>query len=96
MVKNGLEVLEALSRQSYDVILMDIQMPEMDGIEATQQIRHLFSSRQRPRIIAITANTTQEDHQRCLEVGMDDYITKPIHLETLKIALEKCQRIEEI
>jgi len=95
VVSNGLEVLEAFSRQFYDVILMDLMMPEMDGIEATRQLFHLWSYPKRPRIIAMTANHTPSDRRRCLEAGMDDYISKPIHLQSLKFALEKCQRIED-
>ena len=76
LVKNGQEVLEALSRQSYDVILMDVQMPEMDGLTATRYICQNYS--QRPWIVALTANAMQEDRETCLEAGMDDYISKPI------------------
>lgn len=76
LVSNGQEVLEALSRQSYDVILMDVQMPEMDGLTATRHICKNYS--QRPWIVALTANAMQEDRETCLEAGMDDYISKPI------------------
>ncbi|TAF07851.1 MAG: response regulator [Nostocales cyanobacterium] len=87
---NGLEVLSALHRQSYNVILMDVQMPEMDGLEATKQIR-MWHWDQQPRIIAMTANAMQGDKQICLEAGMDDYITKPIRLEELVRVLTQCQ-----
>ncbi|MEQ8957171.1 MAG: response regulator [Coleofasciculus sp. C2-GNP5-27] len=76
LVKNGQEVLDAVSRQSYDVILMDVQMPEMDGLTATRYICQNYS--QRPWIVALTANAMQEDRETCLEAGMDDYISKPI------------------
>ncbi|MFP4410460.1 response regulator [Coleofasciculus sp.] len=76
LVSNGQEVLEALSRQSYDVILMDVQMPEMDGLTATRHICKNYS--QRPWIVALTANAMQEDRETCLKAGMDDYISKPI------------------
>jgi len=88
---NGLEVLEALSRQSYDVVLMDVQMPEMDGLTATQRINQELPLQERPRIIAMTANAMLGDREMCLEVGMDDYISKPIRVEELSRALSKCQ-----
>jgi len=76
LVSNGQEVLDAISRQSYDVILMYVQMPEMDGLTATRYICQNYS--QRPWIVALTANAMQEDRETCLEAGMDDYISKPI------------------
>ncbi len=87
---NGLEVLEALRRQPYDVVLMDVQMPEMDGIAATRLICERRSPAERPRIIAMTANAMESDRDACLEAGMDDYISKPIRLEALISALTKC------
>jgi PAS domain S-box-containing protein len=89
---NGLEVLEALRRQAYDVILMDVQMPEMDGLITTQQIRQEWQPRLRPYIIAMTANAMQGDRQTCLDVGMDDYLSKPIRIEALMRALHQAQR----
>jgi PAS domain S-box-containing protein len=91
VVGNGLEVLEALHRQPYDVVLMDVQMPEMDGLEATQRICSEWADGRRPRIIAMTANAMQGDQQLCLEAGMDDYLSKPIRIEALTSALSKCQ-----
>jgi PAS domain S-box-containing protein len=88
---NGLEVLEALRRQSYDIVLMDVQMPEMDGLTAT---RHLVAARpqgNRPWIIAMTANAMQGDRELCLEAGMDDYISKPIRVEELVRVLSRFQ-----
>ncbi len=79
---NGLEVLQALKRQPYDVILMDVQMPEMDGIEAAKRIRERWHDR--PKIIAITAYALEGDMDRCLKAGMDDYISKPIKIEELQ------------
>ena len=75
---NGLEVLEALARQSYDIVLMDIQMPEMDGIEATQLIIQNIREEERPYIIALTANALSGDREAYLDIGMNDYLSKPI------------------
>ena len=85
---NGLEVIEALGRQTYDVILMDVQMPEMDGLEATRRIvAGQPDPAERPWIIALTANAVQGDRELCLAAGMDDYISKPIKKEQLTAAL---------
>jgi signal transduction histidine kinase/CheY-like chemotaxis protein len=87
---NGLEVLSALERQIYDVILMDMQMPEMDGLEATRRIRqNWLGSGPPPRIIAMTANVTAEDRQACLTAGMNDYLGKPIRVRELMTALSR-------
>jgi PAS domain S-box-containing protein len=85
---NGLEVLDALARQPYDVVLMDVQMPEMDGLEASRQINQRWPRGQRPRIIAMTANAMAGDREMCLAAGMDDYLTKPIRVPQLIAALE--------
>jgi signal transduction histidine kinase/DNA-binding response OmpR family regulator len=87
MTGNGKEVLEEVSNKYYDVILMDVQMPEMDGLEATKMIRICLSDQ--PVIIAMTANTLQGDREVCLRAGMNDYISKPINLEELVNLLEK-------
>ncbi|MEA5550215.1 response regulator [Anabaena cylindrica UHCC 0172] len=87
---NGLEVLQALHRQPYDVVLMDVQMPEMDGLETSRRIGQEWLGDSRPRIIAMTANAMQGDREECLAAGMDDYITKPIQIEELETALRKC------
>jgi PAS domain S-box-containing protein len=84
---NGLEVLQSLRRQPYDVILMDVQMPEMDGLEASRAIRGEWPAEVRPRIIAMTANVMPEDRQECLAAGMDDFIAKPIRVDELVAAL---------
>ena len=84
---NGLEVIEALERQDYDVVLMDIEMPELDGVEATRQIRTQFPPEKCPRIVAVTANAMAGDRERFLAAGMDDYISKPIRVEALVDAL---------
>ncbi len=92
---NGLEVIEALRRQPYDVIFMDVQMPEMDGLDATRHICQQWLPANRPRIIAMTANAMQGDREKCLEVGMDDYISKPIRVNELVRALSQSQPTEE-
>jgi CheY-like chemotaxis protein len=84
---NGLEVLQAVKRQPYDVILMDVQMPEMDGLEATRRLCAELPAEKRPRIIAMTANAMQGDREMCLEAGMDDYLSKPIRVDELVNAL---------
>ena len=88
---NGFEVLDALERHPYDVVLMDVQMPQMDGLEATRRICRHYQAK-RPYIIAMTANAMQGDREKCLEAGMDDYITKPIRRDELIKALNKCQK----
>ncbi len=88
---NGLEVLAALHMKPYDVVLMDVQMPLMDGLEATKRICQEWSSKERPRIIAVTANAMQGDKEECLRAGMDDYISKPIRVNALAEALTKLQ-----
>ena len=85
-VGNGREVLQALERQSYDLILMDVQMPEMDGLEATKEIRRRWPCGG-PRILALTAYAIAGDREKCLEAGMDGYLCKPINLEDLKAVL---------
>ena len=84
---NGLEVLDALNRQYYDIILMDIQMPDMDGETATIQIRRNFLPSHQPRIIAMTANALKSDREKYITSGMDDYIVKPFKIEELVRAL---------
>ncbi len=91
---NGLEVLEALRRQPYDVILMDMQMPEMDGLEATRRIVQAWGSR-RPWIIALTANATQDAQRQCRTAGMDDYLSKPLRIEDLTRAFSRVRRPEQ-
>jgi CheY-like chemotaxis protein len=85
---NGLEVITAVEQKNYDIILMDCQMPELDGYEATQQIR-ASQKEHAPRIIAMTANALRGESERCLAVGMDDYLSKPVRLETLRAMLTR-------
>ncbi|MDD1761079.1 MAG: PAS domain S-box protein [Methanothrix sp.] len=87
-VTNGQEVLYALERKTYDLILMDVQMPEMDGLEATREIRRRWPSNGL-KIVALTAHAIAGDRERCLDAGMDDYLCKPINIEDLKAALER-------
>jgi len=84
---NGAEAVQSVARQVYDVVLMDVQMPEMDGLEASRQITARWDAAQRPRIVAMTANAMQGDREMCIEAGMDDYITKPIRVDALVEAL---------
>ncbi len=86
-VASGVEALEALERQVYDIVLMDVQMPEMDGLEATRRVRDNPCRYGRPHIIAMTAGAMQGDRERCLEAGMDAYVAKPVRLEALGQAL---------
>ena len=86
---NGLEVLDALQRQVYDVVLMDVQMPEMDGYETSLRVRQQLPPARQPWIIAMTAHSMQGDRERCLVAGMDDYVGKPVRVEDLTLALER-------
>jgi GAF domain-containing protein/CheY-like chemotaxis protein len=89
LASNGIEAVESVQRQAYDVVLMDVQMPEMDGLEASRQINARWQAKERPRIIAMTANAMQGDRDMCLAAGMDDYLTKPIRVELLVAALNQ-------
>jgi CheY-like chemotaxis protein len=86
---NGLEALAALRRQRYDIVLLDVQMPEMDGLEAAREIVRQWPKGQRPCIIAMTANAIRGDREECLAAGMDDYISKPVQITALQTALER-------
>lgn len=85
IANNGLEAVNMYENNSYDVVLMDIMMPVMDGLEATQNIREVEQQKQLPRtpIIAITANTLDNDKEKCMQIGMDDFMTKPFDMATL-------------
>jgi CheY-like chemotaxis protein len=88
VANDGVEAVEALQAKNYDLILMDWQMPRMDGLEATRRIRSL-SFEAKPIIIAVTANAMSGDIDKCIEAGMDDYLSKPIRREKLALTLEK-------
>ena len=89
---NGLEALEALDRESYDIVFMDVQMPKMDGLEATRRIRAKRGDADRPTVIGLTANALQGDREICLQAGMDDYLTKPVRLDQIQDALRNYSR----
>ena len=88
-VSNGLEAVAAAARRDYDAILMDCRMPQMDGFQATAEIRRRESPRTRVPIIAMTADAMEGDRKRCLEAGMDDYVSKPVSLESLQEVLAR-------
>ncbi|MDD5393338.1 MAG: response regulator [Thiothrix sp.] len=90
VAENGVQALTALQRQPYDVIFMDMQMPEMNGLEATRRIRADFPPERQPVIIAMTANAMEGDRQECLDAGMNDYISKPVLPEAVEAALQRC------
>ena len=94
MAENGAEALERLAHGTYDVILMDVQMPVMDGLEATRRIRREVPAAVQPRIIAMTAGAFAEDRAHCLEAGMDDYVSKPVNLEELVQALRRSVSVQ--
>jgi CheY-like chemotaxis protein len=87
VASNGIEAIECIERQPYDVVLMDVQMPEMDGLEASRRIVARWPNGERPRIVAMTANAMAGDREECFAAGMDDYVTKPIRVEALVQAL---------
>ncbi len=91
VVGDGRQALARLDHAAYDVILMDVQMPEMDGLEASRAICARWAVNERPRIIAMTAEAMQGDRDKCLAAGMDDYIAKPVALDRLAAALAKCR-----
>ena len=88
LVENGIQAIEAINHQKYDVVFMDIQMPEMDGLTATREICARLSPRERPYIVALTANALKEDRDRCLAAGVDEYLSKPVRPESIKAVLE--------
>jgi CheY-like chemotaxis protein len=91
LAANGLEAVDAVERQTYDVVLMDVQMPEMDGFEASREINRRWPDVRRPRLVAMTANAMEGDRELCTAAGMDDYVAKPIRVEELVAPLERCR-----
>ena len=88
-VLNGREAIQALERQQYDLVLMDIVMPKMSGLDATKEIRRRFPASKQPKIIALTAYVIPNSREICLESGMDDYLGKPIQMNELKSMILK-------
>jgi PAS domain S-box-containing protein len=95
VASNGLEALAALERQPYDVVLMDVQMPELDGLDASRRICERWPAESRPHIIAMTANALPEDREACFAAGMNDYVAKPIRGEELEAALKRAPPLAE-
>ena len=91
VANNGLETIQALEQRPYDVVLMDVQMPELDGLDATRQICERWPKETRPHIIAMTANALPEDREACFAAGMNDYVAKPIRAEELVAALKRAK-----
>jgi CheY-like chemotaxis protein/HPt (histidine-containing phosphotransfer) domain-containing protein len=89
VASNGLDVLKALEQTAYDVLFLDVQMPEMDGLDCARQICQRWNRDKRPVIIAMTGNALMGDRDKCLAVGMDDYISKPVRIAELQSALER-------
>ncbi len=89
LASNGFEAVDSVQRQTYDVVLMDVQMPELDGLDATRRIAEALPPAARPRIVAMTANAMQGDREMCIEAGMDDYLSKPIRVDRLVEALNR-------
>ncbi|MEI7445839.1 MAG: response regulator [Burkholderiales bacterium] len=94
LVRNGAEAVEAVRAERYDVVLMDMQMPGVDGVEATRRIREAGGTVGQPWIVAVTANAFEHDRERCLAAGMDDFVAKPFRSETLRRALDRAARRE--
>ncbi len=95
LASNGIEAVESVARQTYDVVLMDVQMPEMDGLEASRRINAALPDGRRPRIVAMTANAMQGDREMCMAAGMDDYVAKPIRVDQLVAALHQVRPRQE-
>jgi CheY-like chemotaxis protein len=87
LAANGREALEAVQRQRYDLVFMDVQMPDMDGLQAAREIRTSVDEGRRPRIVAMTANASTNDRDNCFAAGMDDFLTKPVRSEDLRTAI---------
>ena len=96
MARNGLEVLAALDRRPYDAVLLDVQMPELDGLETARRIRQRWPAGTGPRLVAVTAHALAGDRERCLAAGMDDYVKKPLTFKGLQQALERCRSASDV
>lgn len=94
-VDNGADAVKALQEKSYDLVLMDVNMPVMDGLEATRHIRAEIAADQQPWIVAITANVSEEDQQTCREAGMNDFIEKPFSKAAFQRVLETVRKKKE-
>jgi CheY-like chemotaxis protein len=92
LAMNGYEAVRAVRDKAYDVVFMDVQMPELNGHQATQLIRDMLPEGLRPRIVALTANAMEGDRESCLRKGMDDYVSKPIRLADLERVLRDVPR----
>jgi len=95
VVTNGLEALAAVHRNTYDLVLMDVQMPEMDGLETSRRIIQELGEGRRPRLVALTANVFKGDQDASIAAGMDDFLSKPLDSARLQEALLKCHRVAE-
>ncbi len=89
VAENGMMALDACGKATYDIVLMDMQMPEMDGLEATRRLRDELEDDKQPYIIAMTANAMKGDKERCIEAGMDDYVSKPVSIDLLAAAIKR-------
>ena len=87
VTRNGVEAVEAMAKHSYDIVFMDVQMPVLDGLDATRRIRAELPKAQQPYIIALTANAMAGDEEQCINAGMDAYLSKPLSKERLAMAL---------
>jgi CheY-like chemotaxis protein len=94
LASNGIEAVQSVERQTYDVVLMDVQMPEMDGLEAARTLTRRMPPALRPRIVAMTANAMEGDREMCIAAGMDDYVSKPIRPDKLAEALLQARPTE--
>ena len=90
LANNGKEAVETIKMKHYDLLFMDMQMPEMDGLEATRRICRAFLKKDRPYIVAMTANALKGDRELCLAAGMNDYLSKPLKPEEIRAAIERC------
>jgi CheY-like chemotaxis protein len=89
LVSNGIQAVATLESRPYDLVLMDLQMPEMDGLEASRQVRRRLPAERQPKIIALTANAMEGDRELCIAAGMDDYISKPVKLNEMAAAIRR-------